>query len=190
MRRVLLFVDLTLDGFMGGPDGEMDWLVPDDEMDKEFTTDLRKTADTILTGRVAYESFAAFWPAAASDPTSPADLVEFATWMVDTPKVVFSTSLDTVEMKNSRLARGGIADEVAKLRQEPGRDLVVFGGARTAQAFVRLGLVDEYRMKVHPVAIGNGLPLFKDLEDRVRLRLVHSKAYGSGVLGLRFEPAA
>lgn len=141
MRRVLLFVDLTLDGFMGGPDGEMDWLVPDDEMDKEFTTDLRETADTILTGRVAYESFAAFWPAAASDPASPADLV-------------------------------------------------VFGGARTAQAFVRLGLVDEYRMKVHPVAIGNGLPLFKDLEDRVRLRLVHSKAYGSGVLGLRFEPAA
>jgi dihydrofolate reductase len=189
MRRVVLFVDTSLDGFMGGPDGEMDWMVQDDEMDKEFTDDLRRTVDTILTGRIAYQSFESFWPAAAADPSSPADLADLANWMLDTPKVVFSTTLDKVAMKNSRLAEAGVAEEVAKLKQAPGKDLVVFGGARTVQAFVRLGLVDEYRMKVHPVAIGRGLPIFDDLQDKVGLTLVRSKAYRSGVLGLYYEPA-
>jgi dihydrofolate reductase len=141
--------------------------------------------DTILTGRVTYQSFEAFWPAAATDPSSPPDLVELATWMLDTPKVVFSSTLDKVEMRSSRLAEAGIAEEVARLKLEPGKDLVVFGGASTVQAFVKLGLVDEYRMKVHPVAIGSGLAVFT---ERVSLRLVRSKAYRSGVLGLHFEP--
>lgn len=185
MRKVVLFVDTTLDGFMGGPGGELDWMVQDDEVDKEFTTGLRESVDTVLTGRVAYQSFEGFWPAAATDPSSPPDLAELANWMLDTPKVVFSSTLDTVEMKNSRLAEAGIAEEVAKLRREPGKDMVVFGGARTVQQFIGLGLVDEYRMKVHPVAIGGGLPIFK---DRVALKLVKSKPYPSGVLGLYYEP--
>lgn len=185
MRRVVLFVDTSLDGFMGGPDGGMDWMVPDDEVDKEFTTGLREDVDTILTGRVTYQSFEGFWPAAATDPSSPPDLVEIANWMLDTPKVVFSNTLDKVEMKNSRLATAGSAEEVAKLRQEPGKDMVVFGGASTVQEFIKLGLVDEYRMKVHPVALGGGLPVFK---DRVRLTLTRSKPYRSGVLGLYYEP--
>jgi dihydrofolate reductase len=185
MRKVVLFVDTSLDGFMGGPDAEMDWMVQDDEVDKEFTTGLRESVDTILTGRVAYQSFEGFWPAAATDPSSPPDLAELATWMLDTPKVVFSTTLDKVEMENTRLATAGIAEEVAKLRQEPGKDMVVFGGASTVQEFIKLGLVDEYRMKVHPVAIGGGLPVFK---DRVGLTLTKSKAYRSGVLGLYYEP--
>jgi len=185
MRKVVRFVDTSLDGFMGGPDGELDWMVQDDEVDKEFTTGLRESVDTILTGRVAYQSFEAFWPAAATDPSSPPDLAELANWMLDTPKVVFSNTLDLVGMKGSRLAEAGIAEEVARLRREPGKDMVVFGGARTVQEFIRLGLVDEYRMKVHPVAIGSGLPVFK---DRVGLTLVRSKTYRSGVLGLYYEP--
>lgn len=88
-------------------------------------------------------------------------------------------------MKNSRLATAGSAEEVAKLRQEPGNAMVVFGGASTVQKFIKLGLVDEYRMKVHPVALGGGLPVFK---DRVRLTLTRSKPYRSGVLGLYYEP--
>jgi dihydrofolate reductase len=188
MRKVILFVDTSLDGFMAGPNGELDWMVNDDELDREFTTDLRERADTILTGRIAYQSFETFWPSAATDPSSPAELADFANWMVDTPKVVFSRSLEEVGMKNSRLAEAEIADEVARLKQEPGRELVLFGGASTVQAFVRQRLVDEFWIKVHPVAIGDGLPVFRDLEDRARLRLLKSKAYGSGVLGLRYEP--
>jgi dihydrofolate reductase len=188
MRRVILFVDTTLDGFMGGPAGELDWMVQDDEVDKDFTGHLRETVDTIFTGRRTYQSFEAFWPAAATDPSSPADLADFANWMLDTPKVVFSNTLENVGMRNSRLAAGGIAEEVARLKQEPGKDLVIFGGARTVQAFVKLGLIDEYRMKVHPVAIGDGLPVFTDLEGKLNLTLIRSKAYGSGVLGLYYAP--
>src|SRR5690242_4546496 len=145
MRQVIVFVNSSVDGFMGSPSGDLGWLIHDDEMDHDFTTDLRRTADTILSGRVVFESFAAAWPARAADRSGPPELVEFANWMLDTPKVVFSTRVTHASMKNSRIASRPIADEVAHLRDEAGGDMVVFGGARTVDAFVRLGLVDEFR---------------------------------------------
>ena len=187
MRQVIVFVNSSVDGFMGSPSGDLGWLVHDDEMDRDFTSDLRRTADTILTGRVVFESFAAAWPARAADPSGPPDLVEFANWMLDTPKVVFSTGTTAANMKNSRIASRPIADEVAHLRRETGGDMVVFGGARTVEAFVGLGLVDEYWLKVHPVAIGTGLPVFGGLSGPADFKLVWSKAYESGVVGVRYR---
>src|ERR1700751_118099 len=163
MRQVIVFVNSSVDGFMGSPSGDLGWLIHDDEMDHDFTTDLRRTADTILSGRGGFQSFAAAWPARAADRSGPPELVEFANWMLDTPKVVFSTGTTRASMKNSRIASRPIADEVARLRGEAGGDMVVFGGARTVDAFVRLGLVDEFWLKVHPVAIGAGLPVFGGL---------------------------
>ncbi len=142
MRQVIVFVNSSVDGFMGGTSGDLGWLIHDDEMDHDFTSDLRRTADTILSGRVVFESFAAAWPARAADRSGPPELVDFANWMLDTPKVVFSTGVTSASMKNSRISSRPIADEVAHLRDEAGGDMVVFGGARTVDAFVRLGLVD------------------------------------------------
>jgi dihydrofolate reductase len=144
VRQVIVFVNTSVDGFMGSPSGDLGWLIHDDEMDHDFTCDLRRTADTILSGRVVFESFAAAWPARAADRSGPPGLVEFANWMLDTPKVVFSTGVTRASMKNSRIASRPIADEVAHLRDEAGGDMVVFGGARTVDAFVRLGLMDEF----------------------------------------------
>ena len=93
MRQVIVFVNSSVDGFMGSPSGDLGWLIHDDEMDHDFTSDLRRTADTILSGRVVFESFAAAWPARAADRSGPPELVEFANWMLDTPKVVFSTGV-------------------------------------------------------------------------------------------------
>ena len=163
MRQVIVFVNTSVDGFMGSPSGDLGWLIHDDEMDHDFTSDLRRTADTILSGRVVFESFASAWPARAADRSGPPGLVEFANWMLDTPKVVFSSGVTRASMKNSRIASRPIAEEVAHLRDEAGGDMVVFGGARTVDAFVRLGLVDEFWLKVHPVAIGAGLPVFGGL---------------------------
>ncbi len=104
MRGVIVFVNSSVDGFMAAPSGDLRWLLHDDETDHDFTTDLRGTADTILTGRVLFESFAAAWPERAADRSAPSELVNFANWMLDTPKVVFSTRSPDVAMKNSRLS--------------------------------------------------------------------------------------
>ena len=189
MRKVILFANTSLDGFMGGRGGDMTWMVDDEEMDHDFTTDIRHRADTILTGRATYQSFEGAWPAMAEDPSLTPEIAKFARWMVETPMVVFSNTRPKLGMANARLATLGIAEEVAKLRAEPGGDMAIFGGASTVAAFVRLGLVDEYWLKVQPVAIGEGLPVFDRLESPVDLKLVWSKIYASGVVGVRYETA-
>ena len=189
MRKLILFANTSLDGFMGGTGGDMTWMVDDEEMDHDFTTDIRHRADTILTGRATYQSFEGAWPAMAEDPSLTPEIAKFARWMVETPMVVFSNTRPKLGMANARLATLGIAEEVAKLRAEPGGDMAIFGGASTVAEFVRLGLVDEYWLKVQPVAIGQGLPVFDRLESPVDLRLVWSKIYMSGVVGVRYETA-
>lgn len=189
MRKVILFANTSLDGFMGGRGGDMTWMVDDEEMDHDFTTDIRHRADTILTGRATYQSFEGAWPAMAEDPSLTPEIAKFARWMVEAPMVVFSNTRPKLGMANARLATLGIAEEVAKLRAEPGGDMALFGGASTVAAFVRLGLVDEYWLKVQPVAIGEGLPVFDRLESPVDLKLVWSKIYTSGVVGVRYETA-
>jgi dihydrofolate reductase len=124
----------------------------------------------------------------------PKELVEFARWIESSPKVVFSNTLGATSWKNSRIVPapddGAISDEIARLRREPGGDMVVFGGARFAQTLVRLGLVDEYRLKLQPMALGDGTPLFRDLPERRPLELLKSRAFASGVVVLHYRPVA
>src|SRR6201985_1235640 len=172
---------------MGSPSGDLGWLIHDDALDHDFTTDLRRTADTILSGRVVFESFAAAWPARAADRSGPPELGEFANWVVEQPDGGFATRGTRASMKNSRIASRPIADEVEHLRGEAGGDMVVFGGARTVDAFVRLGLVDEFWLKVHPVAIGAGLPVFGGLAGPVGIQLAWHKTQARGVVGVRYR---
>lgn len=190
MRKVILFVNATIDGYLAGPDGELDWMLTrhDPVMNAEFTDAVRERVDTILTGRNAYQGFEENFRAQAADPASPPGLVEFSNWMINTPKVVFSRTLSAVS-ESSRLATADIPAEVASLRRQPGKDMVLFGGSTTVQQFVQHGLVDEYWIKLYPVALGAGQPLFTDLSPSANLKLVYSKAYDSGILTLRYEPA-
>ncbi len=165
---------MSLDGYISGPSGELDWAtMNDDEMGKTLIDDLLETTDTMLLGRVLYQGFQDAWPNTAKDPGSPKELIEFAHWIEDSPKIVFSKTLKNVEWKNSKLISvkndNDIVKEVAKLRKSSGGDIVLFGGTRMAQTFAELGLIDEYRFKLEPVALGSGKPLFK---NRVHLRLV------------------
>jgi dihydrofolate reductase len=180
----------SLDGFVGGLKGELDWENRDDEVSRSLVPEFLSTVDTMLLGRVLYQGFQQAWPAMAKDPASPKELVDFARWVEDTPKVVFSKTLGTAEWKSSRLVKvkndDDIAIEVTRLKRQTGGDMVVFGGARFAQTLSRLGLVDEYRLKLQPVALGIGQPLFK---SRVNLKLVKSKAFKSGVVALYYQPA-
>ena len=188
MRKVILFMHVSLDGFVCGPNGEQDWMTrDDDEMGKYLASDFQTTVDTMLVGRVLYQGFASFWPTVPENPDIPKELVDFAHWMNNTPKVVFSKTLKTVDWTNSRLAERGLADEIAYLKQQPGGDMVVFGGASIVEALTEQNLVDEYRIKLEPIVLGAGKPLFNNGIDPIKLSLIKSKAFDSGVVGLYYQ---
>lgn len=188
MRKVILFMHLSLDGFVCGPHDELDWAtMNDDEIGKFLIPELQKTVDTILVGRVLYQGFEQYWPAVPQDPKAPSELVEFSYWMADTPKVVFSNTLKEVKWKNSILATSDPTTTVQRMKNEPGGDMVIFGGAALAAHFTKNNLIDEYRLKLEPVVLGGGKPLFKDVKGRVKLKMVRSKAFESGVTGLYYE---
>jgi dihydrofolate reductase len=193
MRKIILFMHMSLDGIVAGPNGELDWAnMADESVGRYLIADLLSTVDTMVLGRVLYQGFQQAWPAMAVDPKSPKDLVEFAHWIEDSPKIVFSHTEQKLDWKNSRLVSAKSDDdvrrEVAKLKQEKGGDIVLFGGARLAQTFARLGLIDEYRFKLESAVVGSGSPLFKDIKDGLKLKLVKSKVFESGVVGLYYEP--
>jgi dihydrofolate reductase len=190
MRKVILFVHTSLDGLMGGPEGELDWVLDDVESDVEMTDAIRGRADTIELGRALYESFEGAWPARATDPSLTPELMTFAKWIVTTPTVVFSHGRPILGMDNARLATKDLATEIADLRSDTGPDggdIVLFGGAGIVGQAVGLDLIDEYWLRVHPVVLGRGLPIFAGVEHPLDLVPVWTKVYPSGVTGVRYE---
>src|SRR5580704_1054007 len=176
-RRVVLQMGVSLDAIAAIPRGngtmpvmEGQWGLPPEPPE---LTDLKlawlREADAHLMGRVTYEAMAGYWPMS----THP-----YAALMNDIPKVVFSRTLDRADWPDSQIARGDIADEVARLKREPGKDLIAHGGASFAQSLARHNLIDEYRLMIHPVAIGSGLPVFKDLTTPLRLELIDARTFG------------
>jgi dihydrofolate reductase len=191
MRRVLFKIELTLDGFIAGPNGEMDWGTPSFGAEENWKDvfDMLSTVDTVLMSRVIYQLFKDFWPAAASNPSSSEGEKDFSRWLDNIPKIVFSRTLESVDWVNSRLVRGDAGKEIARLKQEPGKDFVMWGGSILPQALMKLGLIDEYRLNVHPVVLGSGKPLFTGTAGRMLLGLASSKAFKSGTVGLCYQPS-
>lgn len=185
MGNVIYATMVSLDGYIEGPNRELDWAIVDEEL-HTYINDQQRTLGAYLYGRRTYELMAGFWPTADKDPSTPAFLVEFAQLWKQMPKVVFSKTLDTVQW-NSRLARDDVAGEIAKLKAQPGQDLAI-GGAALAASCMRLGLIDEYQLFVQPVVLGGGTPMFPPLDDRIDLRLVEARTFRSGVVLLRYLP--
>lgn len=180
MRKIIAYVNLTFDGHLCGPAGEMDWMDLDPVMNSTFADEMRARVDTMLVGRTAYEGFEQNFRAQAADPASEPGLVDFANWMIDTPKLVVTNTLTEVSAV-SRVATDLAA--VAALKREQGRDIVAFGGVRLVNSLVEHDLVDEYWIKLVPTAIGAGRPLFT---KRVALTLVDSRAWPSGTVTVRY----
>jgi len=185
MRKVIASSFVTLDGFMAGPQGELDWNEP--YFDEEMATYIReqfRIVDTILYGRVTYELFAHYWPVQGvkDDPI-------FAEKINSLPKIVFSRTLEKVEWNNSRLVKDHIAQEIRSLKQQSGKNMVIDGSPTLIHSFTKLGLIDEYRIRLHPVVLGSGKRLFKDNSDRINLKLVESQTFRSGVVILHYQPA-
>jgi dihydrofolate reductase len=186
MSKVVYWMTVSLDGFVETSDGKIDWTAPDAELHRFLNESARKVG-VFLHGRRMYEGMAGVWPTAEQNPSFSEDLREFGRVWMRTPKVVFSKTLRHVE-HNSRLAEGDVAAEVAKCKQQVEGDLGL-GGATLAATFMKLGLIDEYRMFVRPVVLGGGKPYFTPLDHRVRVRLVETRTFPGGVVLLRYERA-
>jgi dihydrofolate reductase len=184
MRKIILMMSVSLDGFIEGPNRELDWHMVDDELHTHFNEQL-EAMGAFLNGRVTYELMAGFWPTADTDPSSTRPMVEFARIWRDMPKIVFSRTLERADW-NTTIVRDVVVEEITALRARPGGDLVL-GGADLAAAFMRHDLIDEYRLYVHPVVIGRGKPLFQSSDTKISLRLVETRTFGAGVILLRYQ---
>ena len=183
MRKIIAMTQLSLDGFMEGPEQDLSWHRVDEELHTHFNDVLRHMG-AFLDGRVTYELMADYWPTADQDPSSAPSEAEFAGIWRDMPKIVYSKTLAKAGW-NTEIIRDVVAADVLNLKQQPGGDLAL-GGASLTAAFRRLGLIDEYRIYVHPVLVGRGKPLFQDADATTPLRLLESRSFGNGVVLLRY----
>ena len=186
MRSVTYSMSVSLDGYIVGPDGRFDWSAPDEEIFR-FATDEVRELDVHLLGRRLYETML-FWQTADQDPSLDAPTRAFAQLWTALPKVVFSTTLTSVQ-DGHRLASGSLAEEIERLRAEPGDGNIAIGGATLAAEAAASGLIDEYRTRVHPVLVGGGTPFFPRHEHRVHLELLDTRTFHSGVVLLRHRVA-
>jgi dihydrofolate reductase len=174
---------VSLDGFIEGPDKELDWHVWCEEM-SEYMNNFFPTVDTIIFGRVAYQLMEGFWPTPAADTEDPT----IKHYMNNLPKIVFSKTLSTVEWHNSRVVKDDIEKEIMELKHQPGKDMVIFGGADIASSIMKHNLIDEYRLVVNPVVLGSGNPLFQNIKDRLKLKLISTKTFSCGNVLLIYRP--
>ncbi len=191
MRKVFLFDMVTLDGFFEGPNQDISWHNVDDEFN-EFAINQLNEVDTLLFGRVTYEGMASYWPTAFAISNDPI----IAGLMNSLPKIVFSKTLDKAEWNNSRLVKDAqrVAEEVSKLKGQPGRDIAIFGSSDLAVTLADAaqssgsGLIDEYRIMVNPVFLGEGRPLLKGIKEKLNLKLLKARTFKSGNVLLYYEP--
>lgn len=188
MRKIKLQIQLSLDGFVCGPNGEMDWMVWEwDDVLKNYAGELTNSADTFLMGRATGEGMAMYWPTVATNPESK----EEDKWMADKlntlPKVVFSRTITSINWTNVRVAND-IVDEVRELKKEPGKDIVLYGGASLVSSFIRENLIDEYHLFINPAVIGKGKAIFNNLKERMNLKLVKTTPSTTGIVILQYLP--
>lgn len=190
MRKIIASINMTLDGFMAGPRCEMDWHFRywTEEM-AEITEKVLSEADTILLGRVTYEAMASYWSSVVYDLSFPREDLAIAEMMNSHTKVVFSRSLVRTCWKNSRIAGANIRSEIARLkgdREDRNKNILLYGSHSLVLTLLRMNLIDEYHLWIHPVFLGSGKPLFVTPPVQ-QLRLLHSQAFNSGVVLLRYE---
>ncbi len=186
MHNVTYSMGVSLDGYIVGPEGDFDWTAPDEEV-IQFVTDELREVGVHLLGRRLYETML-YWETADQDPSLDHSMLEWAAIWKLLPKVMFSTTLSTVQ-GNARPTSGGLAEEIDRLRTEPGDGAIAIGGATLAAEAAALGLIDEYRARVYPVLVGGGSPFFPQRESRVDLELVESRTFSSRVVYLRYRVA-
>lgn len=186
MRKLVYFMHASLDGFVSGTNGELNWVTINDEI-FDFVSTMTDRADTALYGRVTYEMMEAYWPTAADQPNASKHDKEHSVWYKNVSKVVLSKTMTGTGLKNTTIISSNLAENINKLKQQPGRDILIFGSPSASHSLLQAGLVDEFRIFVNPVLLGQGIPLFKHVSEITRLKLLESKTFTSGVVALFYR---
>ncbi len=186
MRKLKLHVGMSIDGCIAGPNNEMDWIdFTWNEKLREYEDRLHEPVDTILLGRKMTNEFISYWSNVMNKPEDPE--YTFAKKMMETPKIVFTKTLNKSEWPNTEIATGDLKDEITKLKSQEGGDIIVYGGASFDSSLIKENLIDEFYLFINPVAIGNGKTIFKDLKEIRKLNLIESITFDSGTVLLHYE---
>ena len=189
MRKLKLQVQMTVDGFVAGPNGEMDWMIENDgdPAIEAYVNALTDTSDTILLGRNMTEEFVHYWTDVVNNkPESPE--FSFAQKMVNTPKVVFTKTMAASPWANTVLAKGDLTQEITRLKAQAGKDILVYGGAAFVSSLIKADLIDEFHLCINPVVIGSGMSIFTKLTDKQTLILVEATSFDCGTVVLHYKP--
>jgi dihydrofolate reductase len=182
MRNLIAAINMTLDGFC-----DHTAMIADEEIHQHYNK-LFSNAGTLIYGRITYQLMESYWPSVVKNPTGNKPRDEFAVLIDNISKIVFSRTLKKVDWKNTKLKREVIKEEILELKQQAGKNILV-GSPGLIVALTQLELIDEYQLSVQPIILGNGLPLFKNIRDRIILKLLKTKTFGCGAVTLYYEPA-
>ena len=188
MRKIVLLMHVSLDGFVAGPNGEMDWIIVDEEM-FDYAAKRTAEADTALYGRVTYEMMQSYWPTAADQPGATTHDIEHSRWYNTVTKVIISRTMKGTSLPRTKIISDNISNEIIELKQAAGRNILIFGSPSTCHALMAHNLIDDYWLFVNPILLGHGIPLFKEVKDRIRLKLADAISLVSGVVCLHYELA-
>lgn len=178
-------MQVSIDGFVAGPNGEMDWMVWNwDQALIDYVMALTEPVDSIILGRVLAQGFINHWAGLATNPETSD---KFSVIMHETNKIVFTKTLTSHDWQNTTLATGDLVEEITALKAQDGKDIIVYGGGSFVTNLIKNGLIDEYHLFINPTALGSGMPIFQGLEDKLPLKLVQSKGFDCGITVLHYS---
>jgi dihydrofolate reductase len=185
MRNLIFFMHTSLDSFVAGPNGEMNWITVNDTM-FDFIGTMTEQADTALYGRVTYEMMQGYWPTAGEELNASKHDIEHSNWYNKVSKVVLSKTLHETGLDNTKVIGDQLSNNINKLKQQEGKNIIIFGSPRASQSLLNEGLIDEFWLFVNPIILGEGMPLFKDITGTTKLNLIESKNFPDGVIALHY----
>ena len=186
MRKLIFFMHTSLDGFVAGLKGEMNWIKFDDEL-FDFVDTMTPKADTALYGRVTYEMMQNYWPQAGKQPNASKHEKEHSAWYAKVSKVVLSRTMSEKGLTNTKVVSDQLADNINALKNQAGKNILIFGSPSASHSLLSQGLIDEFWLFVNPVLLGEGIPLFKGVTEMTKLELMESKTFSCGVIALHYE---
>nr|WP_068890848.1 dihydrofolate reductase family protein [Pedobacter panaciterrae] len=185
MRKIISFMHISLDGFVAGPNGEMNWIKVDEEI-FDYVGKRISEGDTALYGRVTYQMMEDYWPTAGDAPTASKHDIEHSKWYKKVQKVVLSKTLKDEDLANTKIINDRLVDKINEIKQEEGSDILLFGSPTATHSLIQLNLIDGYWLFVNPIILGRGIPLFVDIKDKIKLNLLTTRQFTSGVTELNY----
>lgn len=186
MRKIVVGMHISLDGFVGGPNGEMNWITIDEEI-FEFSDNMTKEADTALYGRTTYNMMEAYWPTAAEKPNATKHDIEHSAWYNKVHKIVLSKTMQDAALKNTTVIGDDVAEKITALKQQAGKNIQIFGSPRAVHSLMQANLIDDFWLFVNPVILGEGITFFKGITEKIQLKLQSHEALKCGVLVVHYE---